>query len=240
MSEVGLPIRAGNGQLELTNVFLNNRRMIRSTKNPLDRCTIVSIFPRLIKEEKFTIEEGHYQIDPGTYEKPSVLVVKPSSWWKDIDAEQPLVEIPVSSIQVSESVIKDYCNSMLGCNMGDTMPGLFYVVGDLTSDQIKSSYKKALDEAKEKQDRWYLVLVKIADSLWARSGGNPLVIWDIMRLAALSLNLNEKPWLKDYSIIEKVNCKACGALKDPAYPVCQMCKAIDMAHPAAKEIKFAV
>lgn len=240
MSEVGVPIRAGNTPMEFTGSLLNNRRLIRSMKNPLDKCTIVSIFPKEVEEIKHTIEPGRFHINAGTYEKPSVLVVGSSSWWKDIDIDQPMLEIPVSSIQVAESIVKDYCNGMIGCNMADCMPGLFFILGEHNVMEVQMKYKSVLEATKIKQDNWYKILVRLADSLWARANGNPLVISDEMRLAARSLNFNDKPWLKDFTTVEMVKCKACGTLKHPDYPVCPVCKAIDNSHPSAKELKFAV
>jgi len=78
------------------------------------------------------------------------------------------------------------------------------------------------------------MLVKLADSLWARSNGNPLAISDSMRTAAKELNL-EKDWMKDFRMVETVRCKACGSLLNPMFPVCPTCKAIN--DPAkAKEL----
>lgn len=239
-NEVGVPIRAGNTQMEVTSPFLNGRRLVRSPKNPLDRCTIVSIFPKEINEVKHTIEPGRFHIDAGSFEEPSILVVGSSSWWRDIDVDQPMLEIPVSSIQIADSVVKDYCNGMLGCNMSDAMPGLFYVMGAVTAMEIKSKYKTKLAEVNEIQNNWYKILVRLADSLWARTNNNPLTISDEMRLAARSLNLNDKTWLKDYTTVQMVRCAACGGLKNPEYPVCPSCKAVDVTHPSAKDLKFAI
>lgn len=238
--EVGSPIRAGNTQMEFTNTMLNGRRLIRSAKNPMDKCTIVSIFPQEIDETKHTIEPGHFHIEPGTYENPSILVVGSSSWWKDIDVDQPMLEIPTSSIQIADSIIKDYANGMLGCNMSDSMPGLFFVLGEHTKMEIKMKFKEKLSEVKAKQDNWYKILVRLADSLWSRTNQNPLAIWDTMRLAARELNFNDKPWLKDFQAAELVKCKACGGLRNEEYPICPSCKSIDMNHPEAKNLKFAV
>lgn len=216
----------------------SRRRMIRSQKNPLDKATIVSIFPKEIDERKYTIDPGHFHIAAGTYENPATLVVGPSSWWKDIDLDQPLLEIPNSAVAIADSIIRDYCNGMLGCDMGMNMPGLFFVNGEVSVMKIKTEYKASLEAAKIKQDNWYKILVRIGDSLWARSNGNPLVIADEMRLAALSLNLNDKPWIKDFKTVELVPCKACGSLRNPLYPVCQTCKNVDLSHPLAKDLKF--
>lgn len=216
------------------------RRLIRSVKNPMDRCTVVSILPKPILEIKYTIEPGIFKIEPGTFENPAILVVGSSSWWRDVDAEQPMLEIPNSSIQVAQSVVQDYCNGLLGCNMGDAMPGLFFVLGEITVAKLKTDYKTKLEEARIKQNNWYSILVKLADSLWARTNGNPLAISDEMRLGARSLNLNDKPWLRDFHIAELTKCAACGSLRNPAYPVCPTCKNVDSNHPLAKDLKFAV
>lgn len=217
----------------------SNRRMVRTVKHPSDRCTIVSILPKHIREIKYTIEPGLFNILPGSYKSPSVLTVGPSSWWRDIDVDQPLLEIPVSSVQVADSIINDYCNGMVGCNMTDAMPGLFFVQGEVNTEEILEDYRSPLEACYEKQQNWFKNLVKHADSLWARGNGNPLVLSDEMRLAAQELNLQDKPWLKDFKTFELVPCLACGTLRNPEYPVCPHCKYIDATHPMAGEIKFA-
>lgn len=212
-----------------------NRRTIRAPVNPMDKCTVVSIYPKSICEKKHTIQPGIFEIEPGTYEKPTILVVGPSSWWKELDENQPLLEIPQSSIQIADSIVKDYINGIYGCDMGNLVPGLFYIPGEWTVARIKVERKIELDEANRKQRNWFNFLVKAADAMWARSNGNPLAITDDMRLAARELNHINKEWLRDAEVAELVRCRACGSLKNPLYPVCANCKAID--DPAkAKEL----
>jgi hypothetical protein len=220
--------------------FSTPRQLIRSVKNPVDKSTVVSIYPREIKEYKPTIEPGRFHIAPGDLKNPAILVVGSSSWWKDIDIDQPMLEIPVNSVQIAHSIINDYCNGLVGCNMNDAMPGMFFIPGEKSLEEIKTKYSLELSKAALKQTNWYKILVKLADALWSRTNGNPLSVSEEMKLAARSLNLNEKPWLRDFQIIEKVPCVACGSLKDPAFPVCPVCKAIDSNHPMAKELKFAI
>lgn len=238
--EVGMPIRAGNTQMEFTNTFMNSRRLIRATKNPLDKCTIVSIFPKEVNSHKPTIEPGLFRIPAGTYDNPSILVVGSSSWWKDIDVDQPMLEMQRGSIEIANAIINDYSNGLLGCNMADAIPGLFFVLGVVSPAEVKLKYKTQLDETRIKQDNWYKILVRLADSLWARTNGNPLAVSDEMRLAARSLNFNEKPWLKDFVTVELKPCKFCGGLRNEQYPICPSCKAIDQTNPLAATIKFAV
>lgn len=204
-----------------------NRRTIRAPVNPLDKSTIVSILPKFISERKVTIQPGIFELLPGTYEKPSILIVGPSSWWREIDEQQPLLEIPVSSIQIADSVVRDYCNGLLGCNMGDQMPGLFYIPGEETVESLKKNHKPLLDQALARQKKWYLELIRIADILWSRTNGNPLSISDDARLACRELNIETKPWLGDLRTSELVRCAACGSLRNPLFPVCPTCKSVD-------------
>jgi len=204
----------------------NNRRTIRASVNPLDKSTIVSIMPKEIHERKPTIQPGFFDMGPGSFDSPSILVVGPSSWWKEIDENQPLLEIPVSSIQIADSVVKDYLNGLLAANMDDMMPGLFYVPGEYDVTRLKKEHMPLLMKARENQRKWYMELVRIADILWSRSNGNPLSISTDARLACEELNISSKPWLGDHQTAELVRCIACGSLRNGAYPICQTCKAV--------------
>ncbi len=217
------------------------KRAIRAPVNPMDKTTIVSIYPREIDEKKATLTPNRWIIPPGTEQVPSITIIGPSSWWREIDEEQPLLEIPVSSILVAESIVRDWMNGLVGCNMSDAMPGLFYVPGEFTPKEIMDKYAKTIKEYAEKQKNWYAVLLKLGDSLWARSRGNPLTITDDMRLAAKELGVSDKKdWMGNFQAVGMVRCKACGTLKNPDYPVCPNCHAIDDPDKASKlGIKFA-
>jgi hypothetical protein len=212
-----------------------HRRIIRAPINPMDKATVVSILPKPILETKITIQPGVFEIKPGTFENPAVLVVGSSSWWREIDQDQPLLEIPVSSVQVADSIVADYCNGLLACDMADRMPGLFYVPGEYTVEKLKKDHTNMLIKAKAQQKAWYMELVRIADILWARTNGNPLAINDDARLACKELNIENKPWLGDLQTAALVRCVACGSLRNGQFPICQTCKAI--ADPAlAKQL----
>ncbi len=124
--------------------------------------------------------------------------------------------------------------------MSSSMPGLMFVMGEKSIMQIQMEYKTTLEELNVKQNNWFKILVRIADSLWARSNNNPLTISDEMRMAANMLNEKDKPWLQNFEAAKLVNCVACGSLRNALFPVCQSCKHIDQSHPMAKELKFAV
>ncbi len=202
------------------------RRTMPSPKNPMDKSTIVSIFPKPLRERKETICPGLFELEAGSPEKPTVLVVGSSSWWKDVDPEQPLLEIPDGSVLVAKSIVDDYCKGMLGCDMKGSMPGLFWVPGAFSVFEIQKNHADKLREAKIKQDNWYKELIKLADIGWAKSNGNPITIALEMKLAATMLGLVDKPWMKDQIFLELSNCPACGNKTDPKYPMCANCKTI--------------
>jgi hypothetical protein len=215
------------------------RRTVPQPKNPLDVSTVVSVYPKHIKEVKPTISPGIFILEPGTPEKPTILHVESSSYWLELQEEQPLMEIVNFSTQVAESIVKDYCNGLLACNMTDTMPGLFWVPGKFTLRDLQQKQPHLLEAAIRKQHRWYEALLNLADSLWAQTNGNPLTISEDMRIAARELKQETKDWMANFLAVAQVKCHACGSLKDPNFPVCPSCRAVDMNHPAAKDLKFA-
>jgi hypothetical protein len=216
------------------------RKAIRAELNPMDKSTVVSIYPKPLREVKYTIQPGIFELPAGSYAKPSLLVVGSSSWWKDIDEMQPLLEIPNGSVQVAHAIVQDYCNGLLACNMNDHMPGLFWIPGAIDLKKLVEEHKNELDRARTKQTNWFTALLNLADGLWAASSGNPRVISDDMRMAARELNQTNKDWMKNFTIIDQVRCIACGSQRNPDYPVCPTCHAIvDPVKAKELNIKFA-
>jgi hypothetical protein len=202
------------------------RRTIRAPINPMDKATVVSIYPKDIHEIKPTIQPGDFKIQKGSEDNPSFLVVGPSSWWREIDEDQPLLEIPCSALQVADSIIRDFLNGILEYNPDESSPGIFYLPGEVDEAKLRKEHTPSLLSAIKKQKAWYVKLVSMADVLWARTNGNPIAINDDMRFAAQSLGIKDKPWMQDFSSIEMTNCPACGSLRNPAYPMCGACHTI--------------
>lgn len=233
----------------------NNRRTTRGPVNPLDKCTIVSIFPKKIKERHATIYPGLFEINSGTFDDPAFLIVGPSSWWKNVDQDdtaQPLLEIPTSSPQIAQAVIRHYCNGLIAATK-EAMPGLFFLLGDHsvrtkegkilvpdTKEKLKKDFSKELLEAKSKQDKWWHQLVDLADALWVESNGHTLSVDGFMRMAAEHLGIRGKDWMVNTENKNSIRCVACGALRNPAFPVCGSCHAVvDKEKAAALGLTFA-
>lgn len=205
---------------------LRRRNMTKAPTNPMDVATVFSILPKEIKEVKYTLDPGVFELPAGKPEAPSRLLVRPASWWKDVDPDEPLIEIPTSSVVIAKSIVQDYCNGILLCNMGDHMPGLFWIPGDISVADLKVKHTEILAAAIEKQNNWFRALIKLGDSLWARTNGNPLSISDDSRLAAKMMQVGDRPWLQDFKLEHLINCPACGTLRNNNFPVCSNCKVV--------------
>jgi hypothetical protein len=205
-----------------------HRRVQRAPVNPLDVSTVVSIYPVDLDERKPTISPGRFILPKGSYTKPSILKVISSSWWRELDENQPLLEIPVSSVQVADSIIRDYSVGIFMCDMGEKRPGLFFIPGEFSVIDVMTKHKQLLELAHQRQTNWFHELVNAADILWARTNGNPLAIMDVMRLAARELGIKDKPWMSNFIASQVVldNCPACGSLVNKQYPVCNTCKTV--------------
>lgn len=198
----------------------NNRRTVKSPQNPLDICTVVSIFPKAVTTKFITCEPNEFTIPAGKKENPSLVHVGSVSWWKDTGPDQPLIEIQVSSPQVAQSIITDSVYNMIGCLKDVRHPGIFFVLGKKLGVEID---KKDIEHAEELQRAWYRELVRMADTDWAKYNGNPLAISDDSRLAANELNQKDKVWMGDFRAAEMIPCIACGALRNPKFPICAAC-----------------
>ncbi len=220
--------------------FLRRRNMVKAPVNPMDVATVFSVLPKDIREVKYTLDPGTFEIPAGKPEAPTRLLIKPSSWWKDVDPDEPLIEIPTSSVVIAKSIVQDYCNGILLCDMGDNMPGLFWIPGDISIADLKTKHAPTLASAIERQNNWFRALIKLGDSLWARTNGNPLAISDDSRLAAKMMQIADRPWLQDFKLENLMSCPACGTLRNSNFPVCNNCKVVvDVKKFAELGLKFA-
>lgn len=219
--------------------FFNQRVPQRAETNPLDKTTIVSIYPKDIYEYNPAIYPGTLKIKAAKPGEFVTVIIGPSSWWKEMDEGQPPLEITTSSIQMADGYIKVYCQQ-IGVEFGTKQPGLFFIPGTPNKSEIEKTYIKQLEKAEIQQRAFFHELVKMADTMFARTNGNPITISDDARMAANYLGMKDKIWLRDYQTMEKVPCKACGEFLNPAFPVCKHCHAINNNELATKlGIKFA-
>lgn len=206
-------------------------RVNRMPRNFTDKTTIFSVFPIKIEEVKHTLQPSQYIIDAAPEDGYSSLVVNCAFWLKEMELDL-FQEMYVPSETLAKSIIHDYASGLLGYQP-DQGPGLFVIPGDMTSkskldkyiNEDFKSFSDLLNTARAKQKNWYIKLVQLTDALWARTNGNPVVVSDHARLACTKLSLSRE-WMIQFQTMEKSNCKACGHLVNPSYPVCSNCKSI--------------
>lgn len=213
-------------EMPATNIFApNNKRVIRSEPNEYDKATIVSIYPRELNETKPTITPNKFKIPAGNFEKPTVVIVGPASWFRDMGEDMPSIEIPNNAVQVANSIVTDYCNGVLLADK-ENMPGLFFIPGVWNIGEIRTKYKGALETAVRRQTSWFRRLVELADVGWARTNGNPNAISDLMRMAANELGVKDKDWMRSTIVADMIKCVACGNLRNPMFPICGHCNRV--------------
>lgn len=223
-------------------------RLEKSEINPGDKCTIVSIYHASYTIDKLTTQPSSFTINGCPQGEPFALtVVGPASWWREDFATKQFIEVSCNSLQIATALVNDFVTTKLGYKGAVSRPGIFVMIGEwapdtivIAKDKSGKTFAQCLDAARAAQKTYYNEIVQMADSLWARTNGNPLSISGEQRIAALKLNLNNKPWLQDAKIQEQINCIACGTLVLPQYPICPNCKAILNVEEAKKlNIKFA-
>jgi hypothetical protein len=210
--------------------------------NPLDKATIVSIVPFDILEFKYTLFPGRFFIPKAEDKDFQLLTVGQSFFYQEMGDDRPAIQVPEGALGVAESIVNDFVNAQVGCDMAGCMPGIGYLPGELTKQDFKTKkdLQAFLVDLDEKQTTWFKRLVYIADTLWVRTNGQPASISDTARLAARRLNLIHKEWLKDSHATELVRCPACGNLNSDMVVVCPVCKiVIDPVRFAALGLQFA-
>lgn len=195
--------------------------------------TVVSIYPRPINESKPGLIPSVFMIPAGSPENPQILHVN--------HATCPIYAFDGKSIpqtilseEVAGAIVRDFINGAMA-RREDAYPGLFYVDGHLTVDEIKKKYADKLKEATEIQTRWLGSLVELADDDWAQNKRHKNIS-ELQRLAAQMLNLNRE-WLK---VTPKsiTTCPSCAATLEGTPVVCMRCNFI-LDEARYKTMKFA-
>lgn len=208
-------------------------------------CTLVSMVPFPIREEKPGLVPSVVHIPAAEKDNFVVVHVKPCFYPMYIDEARGSFNVPVPPDQLAKSIIDDFVNAQLGVDRHPehpASPGMFFVVGKLTKEQIKKEYPDAVQEALNTQKEWFRRLVQSADDDWQRYRQHK-TISDLQRHAAKSLGL-ERDWLvvtKDAPmtpISAGKTCPACFSTVHPQAIICPQCRCV-MDAKAYAAMKFA-
>ena len=159
-------------------------------------CTVVSLVPYFIPQEvKPGLNPSHWDMPcKGDLNNPAVLVVNDAQRYIYVDHNRGSIAQIEPAENIARALVYDYAVGQPAQD-ADAGPGLFYVQGSWTGEEIKMKFSSELNEANEKQTIWWKRLVTLADDLYNRHKQLRLLS-DLERTAARQLGL-KREWLSD-------------------------------------------
>lgn len=202
--------------------------------------TLVSIVPFPLREVKPGIYPGIFEVPAAKNNFPELLVIKDSIYHVEID-ENRTITVTCQSENVARSVVNDYISSNLAFSVEDnSLPGLFWIPGEINVTDVMVKHTERLEQAKESQYNWFKKLVQLADDDWEKTRQHRFVS-DMQRHAARALQLN-RPWLINAAVPPPsegtIKCVACQSVIPSTAIICAHCKCI-INMDKWKELKFA-
>lgn len=179
----------------------------------MGNCTVVSLMPLPLMETKPQIMPGYFQIPPAKYGDLQVLQVGESIHWMDSPFHgMPAVKLTEPPKAIAKSIVNDFIEGQLGTDT-DTAPGLFWVEGHWSAQEIKERYPELVANAKARQDRWFVNLIRLADDDWEQNHQHRMIS-DIQRRAAKSLGM-AREWINVALDAAMLQCPMCKELVRP-------------------------
>lgn len=201
-------------------------------KNPRDKTTIVSVYPREIVDIKPTLFPGRFVIPAAPDNDFSLLVLESSSYYQASRIEkQPPNEFQVLSNVLAESIIKDSIPTM-NLVSANARPGVFHIPGaydkisilKYVDDYTGKTFEQLLTNARTQQRAYFTLVIDEADYFWAKTNGDPRSIPADAKLAVRIFGLEKsKPWMSNHIAADNSPCPACGEMINKIYPVCKFC-----------------
>lgn len=188
----------------------------------MGKTTVVSIFPFDVNEEKPGVYPGRFLIPKAINDKPQTLQVADGfTFYYDIDAKA--IKVPILAESLAQSIVYDFCSSFMSYTP-DAGPGLFWVEGAFTEQEIIDRFADKIIEARNRQTEWFRRICRLADDDWARYGVHK-AISDLQRFAADYLKY-DRPWARQIEQARMVSCPACRQTIPDDAMICAQCRTI--------------
>lgn len=189
-------------------------------------CTVVSFFPFPLLEEKPGLIPNRFQIPASDTHKPQVLKVTKAMHYVYLDETRGSLQVRDSPDEVARSIVDDFSNAQLGIGEG-AKPGLFWVNGDYSAEQIEKEFKQEIVQAKVAQMKWFQAICRIADDDWNKYHQHN-VVSDFQRKAAhlIGWKPEEHTWMNARALENSIKCPSCLTVVDGATVLCPTCKRI--------------
>ena len=190
-------------------------------------CTVITLLPRELFEEKPHLLPGSYRIPAAKWGDIEVYWVEEGLQWIPnplIDEGQPGASIKqiVPPHEIARSLVEDYKSAHIALGE-DAAPGLFWIQGKLDKEEVKRFHSGEIENARIQQTNWFKNLIAMADADWNKNH-NMLAVSDLQRLAAKCLGV-QKDWV-EFAMQETVSCPFC-TINIPSHAiVCPNCRQI--------------
>lgn len=188
-----------------------------------DEATIVSIYPLSIRMERPHVTPNVFAMDPGSFQNPEVQVIGPSVAYFYGGEDLGWRPVEQHAAKMAASYVQDFALGCIATTIGEVEPGLFWLRGGFTLDQIKRDYKSELNTANERQKTWFIRLVKLADDMWNQTKSYR-AITGLQREAAGVLGMKPE-WLVEERVKSSV-CPACLTPVKQGAIVCSTCRTV--------------
>ena len=195
-------------------------------------CTVISLVPVRICEEKPGLFPPRFIIEESNGDIPQVLHVGNARHFVYLDESRGMLQVSDPSDTVAKAIVQDFCTSQLGID-DTTGPALWWVDEKMDQVQVMEKQRTQIHEQKQRQRRWFINLVKMADDDWTRYRKHN-VISDFQRKLGTMLDLNpdDHEWLQPLAlqegktracpycgtsiVVDSVTCATCHQIIDPA------------------------
>lgn len=189
-----------------------------------DISTLVSVMPRPLREYKPGVYPGWYEMPAVPRGEVAVLHVEMAMCYVTLEEDRGTISKPIPSAEICRSVVQDFCSANVDIDEGSG-PGLFYVEGKFTKEDIMEEFSEKLAEVVARQINWFSNLLKSADNDWNKfRKHNVITEWE--RAAAIYLNITNREWQIEIPVDAPVVCVACGTINKAGIIICPNCHVV--------------
>ena len=189
-------------------------------------CTVVSLVPFDIREEKPGLIPNSFHLPASDMKTPSVLSVGTSRHYVYLDQDRGHLPVRTPSTEVARSIVNDYITAQQRVTP-DAHPALFWVPGAKAASTIIKDHADLITENLLAQSIWFVSVCQQADDDWQKYRRHT-VVSDIQRKMAqiLGWNPEQHEWMSPNVTSIGIRCPACGTLAMMGAAVCSQCQCI--------------
>lgn len=189
-------------------------------------CSIVSLVPFDINEEKAGLFPSRYHIPASNMKIPIVVHIESAFHFVYLDDVRGHFRVRNAPDSVAKSLVDDYCSSQLGVD-DNSKPGIFWVEDKITAAEALIKHKDTIENILKLQKSWMLNNAMMAENDWNRYQ-NHRVISDFQRKCAdlIGWKSEQHEWMSPQTTMSSVTCPACNFAVAKELAFCPNCKCI--------------